>query len=74
MLEPKHFTPFSLFDQELIDKAPEILKSMKAEEQKYTDIADKAIELFDGMSLEEVENILFVLRARCHKHSVIKKQ
>ena len=71
MLDPKHFTPFSIFDQELIDKAPEMLKSMKDEEQKYTKIAEKIIVHLDGMNLDEVDRVIFVLRGLCHKRSVI---
>ena len=71
MLEPKNFTPFSLFDQELIAKAPEILKNMKDEEQKYTEIAEKMMVHLDGMTLDEVDRIIWVLRGICHKHSII---
>lgn len=71
MLEPKHFTPFSIFDQNLIDSAPEILKSMKDEEQKHTEIAEKMMVHLDGMSLDEANRVIFVLKGLCNKHSVI---
>lgn len=71
MLDTKRFTPFTLFDKELIDKAPEMLKSMKDEEQKYIDIAEKMMVHLDGMTLDEVDRIIWVLRGICHKHSII---
>jgi hypothetical protein len=71
MLEPKHFTPFSIFDQNLIDSAPEILKSMKDEEQKHTEIAEKMIVHLDGMNLDDVDHVLLVLRGLCQKRSVV---
>lgn len=71
MLDPKNFTPFSLFDQNLINEAPEILKSMKDEEREHIAIAEKMMVHLDGMSLDEADRVIFVLKGLCHNRSVI---
>lgn len=70
----KNNFPFGLFNQELLEASSEQLEKEKAKVSKHNEIAEKMLPFLDGMTLNEVDEALCILRCKCQACAVVKNE
>ena len=68
----KNDFPFNLFNQGLIETSSEHLKEMEAKRAEMEETATKILVFLDGLTLEEVDQVMMIVRSKCQEKAVVQ--